>query len=283
MAYRRNARQVEIFNFSFLDILACTIGLLIFILVMIFLLQSATRLTDYKKIIQSKMKAVRQLQAEAQSTAHIANSIESELSKMRDQRDPQLLLLLHAAREAMRRARQDANVRTAELSSLQTGIESQQAIYTQQTKVTLSSLRAKLATTMRQLAELQEEQSAVTKANAHSNVFFQPMNSHSRKHFTILHILCSSRGLQILDVHKNGGVSVALMTPTDEITDSDSAYQLAVAAISEKHNPLVIFWIYAGGIGAFTLAEAEIPADVHYGYEPALHRWKFMVGARAAQ
>lgn len=283
MAYRRNARQVEIFNFSFLDILACTIGLLIFILVMIFLLQSSTRLTDYKKIIQTKMKALRELQAEAQSTAYIASSIESQLSKMRDRRDPHLLLLLHAAREAMRRARQDANVRTAELSSLQTAIESQQAIYTQQTKVTLSSLRAKLGTTMRRLAKLQEQQSVESKENAHSSVFFQPVNSHGRQHFSILHILCSSRGLQILDVHKNGGVSVALMTPTDEITDSDSAYQLALAAISEKHNPLVIFWIYAGGIGAFNLAKSEIPAGVHYGYEPALHRWKFMVGGRAGQ
>ncbi len=283
MAYRRNARQVEIFNFSFLDILACTIGLLIFILVMIFLLQSATRLTDYKKIIQTKMKALREVQAEAKSTAHIADSIASQLSKMRDRRDPQLLLLLQAARKEMRRARQDANARTAELSSLQTGIESQQAIYTQKTKITLKSLRAILATAMKKLAKLQEEQSAKTRANAHSNVFFQPVNSHSRKHFNILHILCSSRGLQILDVHKNGGVSVALMTPTDEITDSDSAYRLAVAAISEKHNPLVIFWIYADGIGAFNLAKGEIPAGVHYGYEPALHRWKFMVGARAGQ
>jgi hypothetical protein len=283
MAYRRNARQVEIFNFSFLDILACTIGLLIFILVMIFLLQSASRLTDYKKIIQTKMKALREVQAEAKSTAHIANSIEAELSKMRDRRDPKLLLLLQAAREEMRRARQDANVRTAELSSLETGIESQQAVYTQQTQVTLDSLHGKLAAAMRQLAKLQEEQSAAKKSNAYSGVFFQPVNSSRAKHFNILHVLCSSRGLQILDVHKNGGVSVALLTPTSEIGDADSAYRLAVAAISERHNPLVIFWIYAGGIDAFNQARGEIPAGVHYGYEPALHRWKFMVDARTGK
>ncbi len=283
MAYRRSARQVEIFNFSFLDILACTIGLLIFILVMIFLLQSATRLTDYKKIIQTRMKALREVQAEAKSTAHIASSIESQLSKMRDRRDPRLLLLLKAAREEMRRARQDAHVHTTELSSLQAGIESQQAVYTQQTQVTLNSLDSKLATVMRKLAKLQEDQSAARKANAYASVFFQPMNTHSRKHFNILHILCSSRGLQILDVHHNGGVSVALMTPTDEIGDSDSAYRLAVAAISERHNPLVIFWIYAGGVDAFNQAKAEIPSGVHYGYEPALHRWKFMVETRAGK
>lgn len=283
MAYRRSARQVEIFNFSFLDILACTIGLLIFILVMIFLLQSASRLTDYKKIIQTKMKALREVQAEAKSTAHIASSIESQLSKMRDRRDPRLLLLLKAARAEMRRARQDAHVHTTALSSLQAGIESQQAVYTQQTKVTLKSLNNKLSAVMRKLAKLQEDQSAARKAHAYASVFFQPMNTHNKKHFNILHILCSSRGLQILDVHHNGGVSVALMTPTDDIGDAHSAYRLAVAAISERHNPLVIFWIYASGVDAFDQAKDEIPSGVHYGYEPALHRWKFMVDTGAGK
>ena len=283
MAYRRSARQVEIFNFSFLDILACTIGLLIFILVMIFLLQSATRLTDYRKIIQTKVKALREVQAEAKSTTHIASSIESQLSKMRDRRDPRLLLLLKAAREEMRRAKQDADAHTTDLSSLQSSIESQQAVYKQQTEVTLNSLKGKLSTVMRKLAKLQEDQSAARKANAQARVFFQPMNTHSTKRFNILHILCSSRGLQILDVHHNGGVSVALRTPTDAIGDPYSAYGLALAAISERHNPLVIFWIYASGVDAFNQAKAEIPLGVRYGYEPALHRWKFMVDTRAGK
>ncbi len=280
MAYRRNARQVEIFNFSFLDILACTIGLLIFILVMIFLLQSATRLTDYKKIIQTRKKALREVQMEAKSTAIIASSMEAQLSRMPDRRNPQLLLLLRAASEERNRARQDASVQTAELSSLETGIESQQAQYTQLTHAMLNSLRSKLATAMRQLAKLQDEQLSAKKQDLSSQVFFQPVHTTHNRHFNILHILCSSRGLQILDVHKNGGVSVDLMTPTSEIGDSDSAYRLAVAAISEQPDPLVIFWIYSDGIDAFNEAKAEIPSGVHYGYEPALHRWKFMVDAR---
>ncbi len=283
MAYRSSVRQVEIFNFSFLDILACTIGLLIFILVMIFLLQSATRLTDYEKMIQTKMKAVRELQGEAKSTAQIAYSIEAQLSMMKDRRDPKLLLLLQAARGEMRQARQEAETRTAELSRIETGIKFQQAVYTQQTRTTLNSLHRKLAAATRQLAKLQEEQSSAKKQDLSSQVFFQPMNTGSKKHFHILHVLCSARGLRILDVHKSGGVSVALMTPNGEIDDSDSAYRRALAAIGEKRDPLVIFWIYAGGIGAFNQARSEIPAGVHYGYEPMLHRWKFRVDARAGK
>ena len=46
MGRRSRSRQVEIFNFSFLDILACTIGLLIFIMVMVFILQSGSPVAD---------------------------------------------------------------------------------------------------------------------------------------------------------------------------------------------------------------------------------------------
>ncbi len=277
MGSRRRARQVEIFNFSFLDILACTIGLLIFILVMIFLLQSSTRLTDYKKIIQNKMKVVREIQRETQSATVIEQSMKAQLSKMKDARDPKLLRLLRNARQNMMLARENSEVKVSELSNLDAEIESQQAVYSQETVVTLKNLQQSLTAATQKLARLRQRELAEKTNDFTSHMFVRLAKGKTGGVYTIMNVLCAANGLSVLKVDKLGKASIASVTDPASIGDNDSAFQQALVALRSHRRPLVIFWINTGGISAFRQAKDDIPSGIKYGYEPALHHFKYRI------
>ena len=109
-------RQVEIFNFSFLDVLACTIGLLIFIMVMVFILQSGSAVADTGAIIGKKLRDASMLQASAARDAQIAQGLEAQLDQLRAPNMPDLTPQRDAARLARdaARANYDASVRQVE-------------------------------------------------------------------------------------------------------------------------------------------------------------------------
>ncbi len=279
MSRGRRFRQVEIFNFSFLDVLACTIGLLIFILVMIFILQSAGPLTDYKHLIESQTRSLHDTHNQIRSTAAISASMAAELMAMPDRRDPHLVALLAAARVTLAQARRKAAARTADLAQVQAHIDAQRAVYQQQTQVTLHTLRTSLAREMARLATLQGEISAAKKSDAADRIFFEPADKRAAAKFHIMHVLCAGRGLAVLHLNARGGASIGRITPGYAVTEPTSAYGRAVARLDRHHAPLIIFWMYSTGVRNFDRARVNLPADMHYGYEPAPRRWKFLLQA----
>lgn len=279
MGRGRRSRQVEIFNFSFLDVLACTIGLLIFILVMIFILQSTGPLTDYKHIIKSQAKALHNTRNQIRSTAAISATIAAQLMAMPDRRNPHLVALLAAARQAEADAAESAAMQTRELAHVQAQIDAEQVVYQQRTQVTLNALRGSLTREMARLATLQGEISTARKRDAASRIFFEPADKHAAGKFHIMHVLCTRHGLAVLHITGKGGASIGSITPGYAITDSTSAYGRAVARLDRRSAPLIIFWVYPTGVRNFNRARVNVPTDMHYGYEPAPNGWKFLLHA----
>ncbi len=277
MGRARRSRQVDIFNFSFLDVLACTIGLLIFILVMIFILQSTGPLTDYKHIIKSQTKALHNTQNQIRSTAAISASMAAQLLAMPDRRNPHLLALRSAARRAAVNAARNAALQTSHLARVQAQIDAQQVVYRQQTLATLNTLRAKLTREMGRLATLQQDIATTRKRNAASRILFEPAHPHAARHFHIMHVLCERHGLAVLHISAGGGATVGATTPGNAITDSTSAYGRAVAQLANRRSPLIIFWVFSTGVNNFNRAKRNVPSGIRYGYEPAPRRWKFLL------
>src|SRR4051812_1585201 len=111
MSRRSRRKQVEIFNFSFLDILACTIGLLIFIMVMVFILQAGSPVADTGAIIAVKLERASTLQATADRDDVISDALEAQFEKIRDPNAPDLSPqrdAAHATRDAARAAYESA-------------------------------------------------------------------------------------------------------------------------------------------------------------------------------
>jgi hypothetical protein len=79
---KRTGREVNIFNFSFLDILACTVGALIFILVMVILVNSysASQSEIYRRIKELENKYA----ASKEEAAEIVQKKSQILSELKD-------------------------------------------------------------------------------------------------------------------------------------------------------------------------------------------------------
>ena len=76
---------MEIFNLSFLDILACTIGLLIFILVMVFILQSGSPMANVGQLVARKRADASALRTAAERDTEIARGLEAQFDQMRQE------------------------------------------------------------------------------------------------------------------------------------------------------------------------------------------------------
>ena len=105
---RRRQREVEIFNFSFLDILACTIGLLLFILVMIFILQKAGPLSDIHAMIQSKIRDARNIERQTREVQQVTAALMAQTARIKDPRNPLLIMQCNAAKREYETARLSA-------------------------------------------------------------------------------------------------------------------------------------------------------------------------------
>lgn len=203
--------------------------------------------------------------------------MKAQLSKMKDGRDPELLRLLRTARQNMLQARENSEVKIRELSNLDAEIESQQAVYSQETVVTLKNLQQSLTAATRTLARLQAQELAEKTNDFTSHMFVRLARGKFGITYTIMNVLCATNGLSVLKVDKFGKASIASVTGPGSVGDNDSAFQEALAALQSQQRPLVIFWINTGGISAFRQAKDDIPGGVKYGYEPALHHFKYRI------
>jgi hypothetical protein len=144
MARRSRSRQIEIFNFSFLDILACTIGLLIFIMVMVFILQSGSPVADTSAILRHKSDEAQQQKHSAEQDSAIASQLEEQLSRIHDSVKPDLRGARDSAARETEAARAAYKNSLAELHTAQAELATAQRMRQQKSDSDVEAAQARL-------------------------------------------------------------------------------------------------------------------------------------------
>jgi hypothetical protein len=275
MSRRSRARQVEIFNFSFLDILACTIGLLIFIMVMVVILQSGSAVADTGQIVAQKLKQAIKFDSAAQRDVRIAQSLEAQLDSVKPSGQPDLAPRRDAARAARDVAQLEANDAAARLAAVETALDAARltrAESEQHLKRATADLVAGRQRLDRATAALAAAKLAAKKVPLILSVLKRP--GAGSEHYNILHVDCRAKTL-VLMAEQDGKLSEIGQTPLDELDQADSDFQRQLAQYSKMDNPLVLFWVRPDGDRTFGTAIEKLPAGMARGYEPADAQWHF--------
>jgi hypothetical protein len=270
---RRSSRQIEIFNFSFLDILACTIGLLIFIMVMVFILQSESPVTDTTSVINRKLQSATAAKDAAHRDAQIADMIETQLVQIRSPVAPDLAPLRDAARDARNAAEKDLERRSNELRNIQIKLDEARAARARAKTNTLNRIHAEL----NQAQKRYQDALSAAAAPPTNRVVFSPYKraDDEAKNYHILHVDCRSTELALFRLQQDGTAVELKRLSASGIDRADSPFLAAVREQMTMENPLILFWVRPDGMTTFGLARHALPTDAEFGFEPAEASWKF--------
>jgi hypothetical protein len=277
---RRRIKQVEIFNFSFLDILACTIGLLIFIMVMVFILQSEGPVADTGAIISKKLGEASQLQESAARDAQIAQGLESQFDGLRTPDQPDLSPQRDAARTARDAARVRYDSLEKQLAAAQGRIDEARLARDRSIAGSLQRAKDDLAVAQEHYQNAEATLAALI-ANAKTKHVVQlQQRRNSGDKFRVLHVDCHANKVELY--RELDGVLVSLgQTAADNLQDQSSAYQTSVASYRQLENGLILFWVRPDGTETFETAMDAMPKPTTSGFEPADADWSFQTTADA--
>ncbi len=272
MARRRRSRQVDIFNFSFLDILACVIGLLIFIMVMVFVLQSAA-----SNAAAANPRKAHDQRAQAAMWRRIAqrdNALASRMAGAAAGLQPaalpvNLALQLSAAQQAFAAAEaRDAHER-AKLLQLQAARSFARRAGRIAAAKAIATAEARLAAAQHKLRQIV--------ARRKSLVRLLPVRrgAPNRAWSHVLYVDCGRKGVTMFRLLPNGHARKLGHTDNSDLNSSSSAYQKCMATQSQYSHGDVLFWVHPNAITTFNKAKAAKPAGVVYGDEPATARFSF--------
>ena len=276
MGRRSRSRQVEIFNFSFLDILACTIGLLIFIMVMVFILQSNSPVADSGAIIERKQSETAALRKDVERDTQIAQGLETELDQLRVPGEPDLTPqrdLARAARDAAKSRYVDAASkladRQARLDEARLARGRSVARGLEQANADLKAAHERNNLAAAELAKATEE------ANSNSVVAW-PYNPPGQvvKEFEVLFVDCHGSNVILLRADQGKLIKVG-QTGAKNLDDAKSDFQRLVAENRRLDNSLVLFWIRPDGTETYSAALEQLPKPTNFGFEPADAKWSF--------
>ncbi len=275
MSRRLRSRHIEIFNFSFLDILACTIGLLIFILVMVFILQSGSPIADTETVIRRDVAAESAASILAARDNEIAASLESQLSHIHVSTDPSLLAKREAAREARDAAKSAYEHERLEVGQAEEHLDGATRLQVNRTPSDLREAEAKFDAATRQLRSAEETLARARTSPTESQVSLLP---HARPEqaaddFQVLHVECRADRVVLLEVGPTGTVRKIGEASLHNLQDDDSPFMRAVKREQGLPRPLVLFWVRPDGIRTFEQAAEALPAGLDRGYEPAEKDW----------
>jgi len=283
MARRARSRNVEIFNFSFLDILACTIGLLIFIMVMVFILQAGSPLVDMSAVVQRKQAAAAADSDAAGRDAAIAEALEAQLAQFTPPEDHGLSARRDAARAERDAARAVYAQRTQEARNARAQLDAAREISRR------DSLQAAQGRLKEAEARMKKAQHAMAAAKAPANdgrVTFLPRErpgEHNLGAYQVLHVDCQADKVVLLDVDASGITREMGHSPASTLADADSVFGKAVSRQQRFERPLVLFWVRPDGMVTFNRALAVLPEELPRGYEPADAAWHFDGNAPATR
>jgi hypothetical protein len=282
MARRTRHRQVEIFNFSFLDILACTIGLLIFIMVMVFVLQADSVVADASNLIARKAEQVRAARLGAEQDSLMVRQLEEQLNKIPSPVDPRLAGERNSLRTVVEAARTAYMQRSQEVQRAQATLDSRREAQRRTVEKMLHDAEARLQGSRREheAADLALVRAVAAEPSTH--VTFLPIKraAEEGEPFQVLHVDCHANRVVLLTVGPDGSVSLAGESPLRSIADKNSILATVVRRHGNSINPLVLFWVRPDGIETFEAAQQAIPTNMPRGFEPADADWNFSVASR---
>ncbi|MBI4612235.1 MAG: hypothetical protein HY720_01365 [Planctomycetes bacterium] len=236
------------FNISFLDILSCALGGLLFILIF-FLLQSALTEPDT---------------SEADAAAERDRQEREALRKERENLTTELDLL--RSRTAEKRA--EAEKRAAESAQARAAFDSLRQAQTETQKVEqmreLADLEA--ARLRRRIEEVREEVKTLSDRSKVSVVKFLPRQGGGGSAGQVHHVVVSGEELVLYPGKEKVPVKNAL--------DAGSKYRKLLERLASDRDRAMILWFRPSGFEHFqAIASAAIEAEVRFGWEPADEDW----------
>ncbi len=206
MSRRRTSREVEIFNFSFLDILACTIGLLIFIMVMVFILQTQSPVADTHAIARHRMDDAARLRRAAETDAQIVNALEVQLSRIHAPEAQHLEQQRETVQKARDAAKEEDERKRSELEAVRNQLIAMQSARDQ----TRRQAQQSLAAARKHFDEIKGELDAATAALPPPGVALVPSKHPGAQQdgFNVLHVDCRSGEVVVFRVDEKGTIEV---------------------------------------------------------------------------
>jgi len=276
MSRRPRGREVEIFNFSFLDILACTIGLLIFIMVMVFILQSSGPVADSGSLIERKLSDAAKAQKAAAHDSQITDALEAALDRVQVHGEPDLTPQRDAARSARDAARARFDQVTRELTAAQSSLDEARLSRDRSVTQSLDRAKADLASAQAARQRAESELADAHQAGNTNAVILSPYRRPGQpdEAFQILHVDCQADNVILLKVN-NGKVVEVGRTALANIENPQSDFLRIILEHRLLDHALVLFWIRPDGYETYAAAVKNLPESTQYGFEPADADWSF--------
>ena len=275
MARRARSRNIEIFNFSFLDILACTIGLLIFIMVMVFILQAGSPLVDNDVVVHRKETAAAADTDAAERDARIADALEAQLSQFKLPDDHGLSARRDAARAERDAARARYEEKTQQARRAREQLDAARELGRHNA---LQAAGERLKEAQGRMALAQDAMARAKASAADGRVTFLPRERPGEENagpYQVLHVDCRADKVVLLELDAQETTHETGESPAASLADADSAFGRAVSRQRRLERPLVLFWVRPDGMDTFNHAVAALPEDVPRGFEPADVDWHF--------
>jgi len=255
----KKRRQVQLFNFSFVDILATTIGVLLFILIMAVLNLSGT---------VAHAEWTHQAAVAGQQVADLAGQL-ADAQAAHDQ-----AVADHDA--AMQAAAGDNHAIAGQVSDL--------ARRNRELDTANQALRDKLSQLQDQAAKLKGQRQALAaaaaeEAPADAGHYILPQ-AHGGAKAIPVHVDCRADGLVIIGRDVKSPRAQRIAIPADAIAAPDSAFRTLVSQVAGKqHGPnreVLVLWIrQAGIVNAYAAIKVAKDTGAPLGWEPALDDWSF--------
>jgi len=271
MARRKRSREIEIFNFSFLDVLACTIGLLIFIMVMAFILQAGSPVADTAAVIRHRNEQTADLEAAAERDRKIAQSVEMELDQVVPTGDQELISQRNAARAGRDTAKAGNDLSIKAVAAAQSAVDQAAQRESEEAQADLDQARRELAATQAKLV-------AAINAPQVPRVTFLPRRSDGSADVggaDVFHIDCEADHVVIYHSQADGTLHDIGTVSSASLSEPNSAFEKAVSAVTADSGKRLLFWVRPAGVATFNVAKDLLGTDTSYGFEPADADWVF--------
>lgn len=273
---RRPNTSVEIFNFSFLDVLACTIGLLLFILVMVFVVQMNPRtVADVQDRIQQKNDNTKQqLQSSVMNAQTLVQTLEQQLADLPSSVDQDL------QRRYGELTRQRAELQT-KLDKL-IAAEQKQQTTDDSAKRDLNELQKETQRLNESLKDARAKQLAAIESTDKAKLQNQGVvrlkgPAGAGNGYSLLHVDCQKERVVLMTMGDDGRLTVIGTTATSDLDDFSTPFARTMSKHRLANRPLVLFWIRPDGMATFGKAKECAPSGLDIGYEPADAQWRFDV------
>lgn len=253
MAQRRESSGSEVSLFPFLSILACLIGALVLIIVVLVIAQAGKaegRTPEEIQMAQEYQRMLKEIEERKKLDVVLKEKL-AELEKLkseaedRQQRYLKLRKLLDASKEVQQQNQQIATSLQKQLDDLLTEID---------------GLKAQQAESKKLIAELMAEikKRQVPEDKKVPPVVVQPSGSGMPEATRVYFVECSAGALKILNAWGEGDYR---LSATAEVVVADPVYNHFLTEVAKDKNSLILYLIRDDGQGAFNNGAGRAEAD----------------------